>query len=64
VAANNGRVTLTLLDGSTFQLHRRNVGPLSFDILDGGEKADPELEAIWRKYASPHAAKHFPGARI
>jgi len=57
VAASNGRVTLTLLDGSTFQLHRRNVGPLSFDILDGGDKKpDPELEAIWRTYASPHAA--------
>ena len=57
VATGNGRVTLTLLDGSTFQVHRRNVGPLSFDILDSGDgKSDPELEAIWRKYASPDAA--------
>jgi hypothetical protein len=57
VAATDGRVTLTLLDGSTFQLHRRNVGPLSFDILDGvDEKSDVELDIIWKKHASSNAA--------
>ena len=57
VAAGEGRVTLTLLDGTVFQLYRRNVGPLSFDILDGGyDKSDLDLELIWRKYASAVAA--------
>jgi hypothetical protein len=57
VDSNHGRVTLTLLDGAVFHLNRRNVGPLSFDILDGGgDKSDMQLEAIWRKYASADAA--------
>ena len=57
VASSDGRVTLTLLDGAVFQLNRRNVGRLSFDILDGGhDKSDLQLEAIWKKYASADAA--------
>ena len=44
---------LTLLDGTRFHLHRRNVGPLSFEILDGGDdKPDHDLEIIWKKYAA------------
>ena len=57
VASGGDHITMTLLDGTTFLLHRRNVGPLSVDILDGGDdKPDPQLEAIWRKYASANAA--------
>jgi hypothetical protein len=57
VASGGGRVTVTLLDGTVFQLDRRNIGSLSFEILDGGDdKSDLQLEAIWRKYASADAA--------
>jgi hypothetical protein len=56
VAVRDGRVLLTLRDGSTFCLHRRNVGRLTFDILDGGNKSDPELQRIWKRYASVTAA--------
>jgi len=57
VASDKGRITLTLLDGAMFELNKRNVGPLSFDILDDGDdKPDWQLEAIWRKYASSNAA--------
>jgi hypothetical protein len=52
VPSANG-VTLTLLDGTEFHLHRRNVGPLSFEILDGGDdKPDHDHELIWKKYAA------------
>jgi hypothetical protein len=62
VAADRGCVTLTLLDGSRFRLHRENVGILSFAILDGVEdKSDLELEALWTKLAS---APRLPNSSV
>lgn len=52
VLSMDGLVTIRLQDGRVFALKRRNVGQLSFEILDGGEvKADDELERSWDKYA-------------
>ena len=57
VVPSDAGITLTLLDGSRFHLPRRNVGSLSFEILDGGDdKPDHDLEIIWKKYAAADVA--------
>lgn len=49
-------VAIALLDGTTYEVHRRNVGPLSYEILDAGRASDAVLEGIWEKYARVRAA--------
>jgi len=48
---SGSRIVISLADGTHYYLNRRNVGRLTFDILDGEKKSDAELEEIWRRYA-------------
>jgi hypothetical protein len=50
-----GCLTLTSSDGTSYVLTKENVGQLSFEILDGGDKRDDQLKALWDKYAKPRA---------
>jgi hypothetical protein len=52
VSISKGSIWLSLPNGSRFQLHKDNVGTLSFAILDGGPgKPDRVLEQLWVRYA-------------
>ena len=51
-----GRVVVTLVDGTTYRLDRRNIGKLTFAILDGGQKPSRELAGIWRRFGRHCAA--------
>ena len=49
----DGMVRLETEDSGSFGLTRRNVGKLSFDILNGGDdKPDDVLHDLWVKYAA------------
>jgi hypothetical protein len=48
---SGSQLVISLADGTHYHLNRRNVGRLTFDILDGEKKSDAELETIWRRYA-------------
>ena len=51
------RLEIALRGGSRYYVGPDNVGLLSFDVLDGGDrKSDAELERIWAKHAGGGAA--------
>ena len=50
----NGSVKLDTENSGSFALNRRNVGKLSFAILDGGDnKPDDVLHSLWVEHAAP-----------
>src|SRR5262245_66579493 len=51
----DGEVVVVRKSGETYRLGPSNVGPLSFAILDGGEKSAAELAKIWEKHARAKA---------
>ena len=53
ITVADGSVKLDTESSGSFALTRRNVGKLSFDILDGGDnKPDEVLHTLWVKYAA------------
>lgn len=53
ITVADGSVKLDTEKSGSFVLTRRNVGKLSFDILDGGDvKLDDVLHDLWVKYAA------------
>jgi hypothetical protein len=56
-AVKKGAVEIGVKDGGTYRVGPANVGELSFAILDGGDKTDRELVAIWTKHARARAAR-------
>ncbi|MDO9164565.1 MAG: hypothetical protein Q7U13_00520 [Rhodoferax sp.] len=51
VSVGQGRIRLTNSDGTQYELTRDNVGKLSFEILDSGNKSDEQLQRLWIQYA-------------
>lgn len=47
----DGRIHI-FANGNHYYIDKGNSGKLSFEILNAGNVSDPELEAIWRKYAN------------
>jgi hypothetical protein len=56
-AVKKGAVEIGLKTGGTYRVGPANVGALSFAILDGGDKSDGELAAIWEKHTRARAAR-------
>ena len=53
ITVADGSVKLETEGSGSFALTRRNVGKLSFEILDGGDnKPDDVLHGLWVKYAA------------
>ncbi|MFO1396508.1 MAG: hypothetical protein U1F48_05535 [Burkholderiales bacterium] len=52
VAIRDDAVNVVLRDGRRFRLDGKNVGALSFEILNDHVATDEALEAVWIRYAA------------
>ncbi len=56
IGFTGSRVVVSLYDGSEYYLGRRNIGSLSFEILNGGHKSEADLAGIWTRYGRAKSA--------